>query len=458
MTIGGKHSDQVDQFELLSSGILGDGSGVAKITEGQDDTESGYKTPPQTPIFGDFKGAHNQSLIPERIKSIPKKGIASEVLDPEKIDGENLSTVLKKQRIARDKSTALKSFLAQYFLEQGIVDNNEFKDQLALVARNESTPQTDPAGLIEPMLNKFFDDPESKLGCIIRSKRYEHNGEIFTHSTESNIANVLSYEFENPQSKTTEDVAKVVAKFEIIDGFKVEKDGDKFRVDLENQESFFLNSNNVVLWFKRFGYDGEQQNHKAKVNLKLTPLVVNNEKPQTTEPGASAIQEPQTTELVPSAIIVHRGNSIFAGHYVCYLLLKKEGENKWFCFDDNVVSEVLTEQISLDGLPIEASSNCYFIKYSDKSKLDSIIPNVKEISSFDNFYLNHCWFNSAMVFLQSFSEFRELVVNKSKENPKSKLSSYLENISDDDTKSPQPTPDSFGAKAPFCGGRISRLV
>lgn len=457
MTIGGKHSDQIDQFELLSSGIFGDGSDVDKIPKSQDE---GYKTPPQTPIFGDFKGTHNQSLISKRKISIPKKAATSDILDSEKTDGENLLTALKKQRIARDKSTALKSSIAKYFLEQGVVDSEEFKEQLVLVSRNEPTSQSDPAGLIESMLDKIFNDQEekSKLVYIKQSKRYEYEGEIITHSTESNLTNIIGYEFENPQSKTTEDVAKVLAKFEIIDDFKVEKDGNKIRVDLENQESVVLNSDNAVLWFKRFGYGFEQQNHKARVDLKLTPLVVNNVQPQTTEPGTSAIQESQTTELVPTAIIVHRGNSIFAGHYVCYLLLKKEGENKWFCFNDNVVSEVLPEQISLDGLPIEASSNCYFVKYSNKSKLDSIIPNPEEISSFDNFYLNHCWFNSAMVFLQSFREFRELIVNVSKENPKSEFSPYLENISDDDAKSPQPTPNSLGARAPFCGRRIYKLV
>lgn len=437
------NNHRTDEFELISGAFDDDPSG-SKSPESQGKIESSYKTPPQTPISQSYGGAFSQPLPSLKKGFALRKPTTLDIPDPKSSGGENLSIILKKQRVAEDQSIALKSSLAQYFLDQRIVDVAEFEDQLVLVARNEPTIQSDPAGLIESILDKIFDDQEekSKLVCIKQTKSYEHEGEVFTHSNESNSANILGYEFENPQSQTKEDVAKVLAKFGIIEDFKVEKDGDKFRVDLENQETVFLKSDNAVVWFKRFGYGGEQENHKAMVDLKLTPLVVNNPvvnnpQPPTTQPTSLATQESPTTELVPSAILVHRGNSILAGHYITYLLLKKEGETKWFCFDDNAVSEVLPSQIGLDGLPIEASSNCYFIKYSNKSKLDSTIPNVEEISSFDNFFLNHCWFNSAMVFLQSFSEFRELVVKMSKEIPESKSTSYLENLSDDDSKPPQ---------------------
>lgn len=384
-----------------------------------------FKTPPhspssQTKSFADnpfsqrmIKASQKEDIaickdkLPEK-PTIPLKRLLDTSESENKELKEKINHFLEWQKSKANQSESLKIALALHLLDDRNFEVTEFRDLLRSIAAGRPTTQSDPAGIIEPILDKIFNDQQaSKLLKHIQSKSYQLGDENIKHSEEKLSANIWPYGFGDDDycSKSNESklsFAKITLdRYELIEGFKIEKDGKRIGVDLENQESVILKSDNLVIWFKRFGYYG-QVSQKAMANLELSSIIVDN-------------QEMQKTELVPSAIIVHRGKSTIAGHYVTYLLTRKEGKNNWFCFDDNDISEVSPERIAANGLPIEASNNCYFVKYSDKSKLDLIIPNVEEILAFSNDCLNHCWYNSAMVFLQSFREFRDLALKLSSE-------------------------------------------
>ncbi|MFM2200486.1 MAG: Ubiquitin carboxyl-terminal hydrolase [Pseudomonadota bacterium] len=305
----------------------------------------------------------------------------------------------RQTKISRSQSGLAKIALANFFIQQEIA--SEFKDQLILITQALTTQQSDPAGLIGPMLDKIFDGQEgkAKMAWIKKSQTYEHNGENITHRDEEISANIWTFEFANQFSEGNETLNVLTSKYEIIENFEVKDKEKSLKVDLGYEESVVLNSDNLVVWFKRFAYDLKKQTTvKLIADVKLESLKVKD-------------NDESDVELVPSAILVHQGNSALTGHYVTYLLVKKDREIKWFCFDDSNVSEVLLNDVGSDGIPIKTSDNCYFVNYCNKSKIENTIPNVDEVMAFNNFHKNHCWFNASLVFLQAFKEFRDLAKN-----------------------------------------------
>jgi ubiquitin carboxyl-terminal hydrolase 36/42 len=43
-----------------------------------------------------------------------------------------------------------------------------------------------------------------------------------------------------------------------------------------------------------------------------------------------------------SSVLVHNGNSIYAGHYLCYV---RVSENNWYCFNDANVKKVNESEV-----------------------------------------------------------------------------------------------------------------
>ena len=305
----------------------------------------------------------------------------------------------RQTKISRSQSGLAKIALANFFIQQEIA--SEFKDQLILITQALTTQQSDPAGLIGPMLDKIFDGQEgkAKMAWIKKVQTYDLNGENITHRDEEISANIWTFEFANQFSEGNETLNVLTSKYEIIENFEVKDKEKSLKVDLGYEESVVLNSDNLVVWFKRFAYDLKKQTTvKLIADVKLESLKVKD-------------NDESDVELVPSAILVHQGNSALTGHYVTYLLVKKDREIKWFCFDDSNVSEVLLNDVGSDGIPIKTSNNCYFVNYCNKSKIENTIPNVDEVMAFNNFHKNHCWFNASLVFLQAFKEFRDLAKN-----------------------------------------------
>lgn len=196
------------------------------------------------------------------------------------------------------------------WVKKNIDIGEEISTPLNLVSSNQQTNQNDPALLIEPILD--FLKKTKKLFEETQIKTYPHphsmSDEIVVHSQEKTPKNVLYYEFLDPSSNEAEDVISVVSKSEKIDGFKVEIDGEKSEVELQNKNSIILKSAELVVWFRRYGFFGDAM--KAQGNLKLDTIEVANE-------------QGNNSQLVPTAIIIHQGSAINSGHYFTYLLMKK---------------------------------------------------------------------------------------------------------------------------------------
>ena len=337
------------------------------------------------------------SVFSRLAKPLKRASLSIEIpCDDKSVQENEVGLAKKKIKTLGSQLELAKIALANFFIQQEIA--SEFKDQLILITQAEPTIQSDPAGLIGPILDKIFDGQEGKanMAWIKKFQTYNLNDENITHRDEKISANIWPFEFANQFSKASETLNVLTSKCEIIENFEVKDKEKSVKVDLGSEETVILNSDNLVVWFKRFAYDKEKKEVvKVMSDVKLESLKVKD-------------NHESDVELVPSAILFHDGNSALNGHYVTYLLAKKDQENKWFCFDDSCVSEVSLNDIDHNGIPIKNSKNCCFVNYCNKSKLDLTTPNVDEVMAFNNFHKNHCWFNASLVFLQSFKEFRDL--------------------------------------------------
>ncbi len=181
------------------------------------------------------------------------------------------------------------------------------------------------------------------------------------------------YESEVGRGGLGEYLTSAYVAFDTTEGKKKFKTKSQFKVFVRDDVS------EIVVSTKRFAFTEEGERHKLRNEVTLNPITL----------SIDGDTKGETKIFEPTSIIQHMGD-LDGGHYISYI---KEGDNKWYCYNDEERSGPIEE-----GALAQAQKDSYIVKYS---VVGTPLPEAQ--AGARNLTGNMCWANAAAALTASCS-------------------------------------------------------